>query len=270
MSQQLCYNDLNVCSEMSDVVPSEEPVVEPVLIISGLSFSYPDGNRVLEDVNLEVMPGEQVGLIGPNGAGKTTLFLEICGVLKPSEGQVTVLGKPVMNGDFRPDIGLVFQNPDDQLFCPSVHDDVAFGPRNMGLSSKEVEARVNEALSAVGALKLADRPSHHLSEGEKRMISIAGVLSMRPRLIIFDEPSANLDIRSRRRLIRLLQASEETLLVASHDLELVLEVCNRVVLIDRGRIIADGDPRDIMSDDRLMEAHGQEKPHSLIPHQIPH
>ena len=158
----------------------------------------------------------------------------------------------------------------DQLFCPSVRDDVAFGPRNMGLPNEEVEARVTGALSAVGVLKLADRPSHHLSEGEKRMVSIAGVLAMRPRLMIYDEPGANLDIRSRRRLIRLLQASKETLLVASHDLELVLEVCSRVVLIDEGRIVADGDPREIMSDDRLMEAHGQEKPHSLIPHQIPH
>ncbi len=249
---------------------SEELVVEPVLKISGLCFSYPDGNQVLEDVNLEVMQGEQVGLIGPNGAGKTTLFLEICGVLKPSDGDIVVLGKPVLNGDFRPDVGLVFQNPDDQLFCPSVRDDVAFGPQNMGLSNDEVEVRVTEALSAVGASKLVDRPSHHLSEGEKRMVSIAGVLAMRPRLVIYDEPGANLDIRSRRRLIRLLQASAETFLVASHDLELVLEVCNRVVLIDRGRIVADGNPREIMGNDRLMEAHGQEKPHSLIPHQIPH
>ena len=271
MSQQLCYNDVDVFSERSEAaVTSEELMVEPVLRVSGLSFSYPDRDRVLEDINLEVMPGEQVGIIGPNGAGKTTLFLEICGVLKPSEGEITVLGRPVLNGDFRPDVGLVFQNPDDQLFCPSVRDDVAFGPRNMGLSNEEVEARINEALSAVGALKLADRPSHHLSEGEKRMVSIAGVLSMRPRLMIYDEPGANLDIRSRRRLIRLLQASKETLLVASHDLELVLEVCSRVVLMDEGRIVADGDPREIMGNDGLMEAHGQEKPHSLIPHQMPH
>ena len=250
-------------------MPSEE-LNQPVLTVSNLGFSYPDQPDVLREVNFTVMPGERVGIIGPNGSGKTTLFLQICGVLKPTAGEVIVLGKPVLNGDFRSDIGLVFQNPDDQLFCPSVWDDVAFGPQNMGLSQEEVEARVTEALSVVGAVDLAHRSSHHLSEGEKRMVSIAGVLAMRPRLLIYDEPSANLDIRSRRRLIRLLQTSEDTLLIASHDLELILEICTRVVLIDNGRIIADGNPHEIMNDEELMEAHGQEKPHSLVPHQIPH
>ena len=243
-----------------------EKSVNHVLTISGLYFSYPGGTRALEDVSLEVTRGERVGLIGPNGAGKTTLFLAICGVLEPSAGQIVVLGKPVTNRNFRPDVGLVFQNPDDQLFCPSVWDDVAFGLRNMGLLKDEVEARAAEALSIVGCVELAARPVHHLSEGEKRMVSIAGVLAMQPRLVIYDEPNANLDIRSRRRVIRLLQASKETMLIASHDLELILEVCDRVVLIDRGRIIADGNPREIMGDDKLMEAHGQEKPHSLVPH----
>ncbi|UCC59504.1 MAG: ABC transporter ATP-binding protein [Dehalococcoidia bacterium] len=249
---------------------TSEKMAESILSIYDLGFSYPDGNSVLEDVDLEVMPGERVGLIGPNGAGKTTLFLQICGILKPSNGEVLILGKALMNGAFHPEVGLVFQNPDDQLFCPSVRDDVAFGPRNMGLSRDEVEDRVVEALTAVGALKLADRPPHHLSEGEKRMVSIAGVLAMRPRLVIYDEPSANLDIRSRRRLIQLLQTSNETILIASHDLELILEVCDRVVLIDNGHIVADGNPRDIMGNDQLMEAHGQEKPHSLVPHKEPH
>lgn len=243
-----------------------EKSVNHVLTISGLYFSYPDGTMALEDVSLEVTRGERVGLIGPNGAGKTTLFLAICGVLGPSAGQIVVLGKPVANRDFRPDVGLVFQNPDDQLFCPSVWDDVAFGLRNMGLLKDEVEARAAEALSIVDCVELAARPVHHLSEGEKRMVSIAGVLAMQPRLVIYDEPNANLDIRSRRRVIRLLQASKETMLIASHDLELILEVCDRVVLIDRGHIIADGNPREIMGDDKLMEAHGQEKPHSLVPH----
>ena len=247
-----------------------EELIEPALTVSGLWLSYPDRPDVVQDVSLKVMPGERVGLIGPNGAGKTTFFLGLCGVLKPSAGEIVVLGKPVVNGDFRPEVALVFQNPDDQLFCPSVWDDVAFGPQNMGLLKDEVKVRVTEALSVAGAVELADRPAHHLSEGEKRMVSIAGVLAMRPRLLIYDEPSANLDIRSRRRVIHLLQESKETLLIASHDLELVLEVCNRVVLVDNGRIIADGDPRKIMGDDRLMEAHGQEKPHSLVPHRIPH
>ena len=241
-----------------------------MLEIAGLHFSYPDGLEVLEDIYLRVMPGERLGLIGPNGAGKTTLFLQVCGVLPPSAGEITVLGKPVLNGDFRPEVGLVFQNPDDQLFCPSVQDDVAFGPGNMGLSKEEVETRVMEALSAVGCAELAGRPPHHLSEGEKRMVSIAGILAMRPKLVIYDEPSANLDIRSRRRLIKLIQASTGTILIASHDLELILEVCSRVVLLDGGRLVADGNPYEIMGDDRLMEAHGQEKPHSLVPHRIPH
>ena len=268
--QPLCYNDLNVPNERLDVTMISEELSEPALTVSRLWFSYPNRPNILQDVSLKVIPGERVGLIGPNGSGKTTFFLQICGVLKPSAGEIVVLGKPVLNGDFRSDIGLVFQNPADQLFCPSVWDDVAFGPQNMGLSKDEVEVRVTEALSVVGAVELADRSAHHLSEGEKRMVSIAGVLAMRPRLLIYDEPSANLDIRSRRRLIRLLQASEETILIASHDLELVLEICDRVVLIDDGRIIADGNPREVMGDDKLMEAHGQEKPHSLVPHQIPH
>jgi cobalt/nickel transport system ATP-binding protein len=241
-----------------------------VLSIAGLYFSYPDKPDVLKDINLAITPGERVGLIGPNGSGKTTLFMGICGVLKPSAGEVTVLGKPVAGGNFRPDVGLVFQNPDDQLFCPSVREDVAFGPQNMQLPKDEVEARVTEALAAVGALPLADRPAHHLSGGEKRMVAVATVLAMRPQLVMYDEPSASLDIRSRRQLISLLQASRQTILIASHDLELVLEVCNRVVLMDDGRVIADGDPRRIMGDAKMMEAHGQEKPHSLTPHQIPH
>ena len=243
---------------------------QPVLTVSRLCFSYADKPDVLKSIDLEVMAGERVGLIGPNGAGKTTLFLVICGVLKPAVGDISLLGKPVVSGKFNPEVALVFQNPDDQLFCPSVKDDVAFGPQNMGLSKEEIEARVAEALSTVGGSKLAERPAHHLSEGEKRIISIAGVLAMRPKLIIYDEPSANLDIRSRRRLIRLLQSSPETIMIAAHDLELVLEVCDRVVLIDDGSIVADGNPHEIMGNVQLMEAHGQEKPHSLVPHQIPH
>jgi len=264
------YNDSTIDRVSPDMATCGGQIGAPVLAVSGLCFSYPGQANVLQDLSLKVMPGERVGIIGPNGAGKTTFFLTISAVLKPSAGAIFVLGKPVLNGDFLPEVGLVFQNPDDQLFCPSVRDDVAFGPQNMGLSKDEVEASVTEALSAVGGVELADRPAHQLSEGEKRMVSIAGVLAMRPRLVLYDEPSANLDIRSRRRLIRILQASKETILIASHDLELVLEVCNRVLLIDEGRIIADGDPIEIMGDDKLMEAHGQEKPHSLVPHSMPH
>ncbi len=248
----------------------ESQMQRPALSISRLSFSYPDKPDVLRDVRLEIMPGERIGLIGPNGAGKTTLFLTICGVLKPDAGEITLFGEPMKHRDFRPEIGMVFQNSDDQLFCPSVRDDVAFGPQNLGFPKEEVAARATEALSTTGVLALADRAPHHLSGGEKRMVSIAGVLAMRPRLVIYDEPNANLDIRSRRRLIRFLQASEETLLIASHDLELILEVCNRVILMDEGRIVTDGNPRRLMSDVALMEAHGLEKPHSLVPHTEPH
>ncbi len=267
----MCYYNCSIAIVKEiEAVMTVENLDRPVLKVVGLSFSYPDQEKVLDGVTLEVESGERIGLIGPNGAGKTTLFMLICGVLRPTSGEIHVLGRPVTCGSFSPDVGMAFQNPDDQLFCPSVREDVAFGPRNMGLSQDEVEARVVEALSAVGYVELASRPPHHLSEGEKRMVSIAGILAMKPRLLIHDEPSASLDIRARRRLIRLLQMSTETTLIASHDLELILEVCSRVVLIDEGRVITSGNPRTIMGDEELMMAHGQEKPHSLVPHEIPH
>jgi len=243
---------------------------DPVLAVSGLSFSYLDKPDVVQGVSLEVWTGERVGFVGPNGAGKTTFFLLACGVLKPDAGEILLFGRPVMPGTFRPEVGMVFQNPDDQLFCPSVRDDVAFGPLNMGLPKGEVEARIKEALSITGVLELAARPPHHLSDGEKRLVSIAGVLAMRPRLVVYDEPTSNLDIRYRRRLIRFLRASKEAMLIASHDLEFILEVCSRVVLIDEGRIVTNGRPREVLGDMELMEAHGLERPHSLIAHAEPH
>jgi cobalt/nickel transport system ATP-binding protein len=242
----------------------------PALSVSRLVFSYSDKRTLLQDINLDVLPGERVGLIGPNGAGKTTFFMLVCGVLKPGAGTISLFDVPLVYGDFRSEIGMVFQNPDDQLFSPSVWDDVAFGPRNLGLSQDEVNVRVEEALTITGVPDLAQRAPHHLSGGEKRMVSIAGVLAMRPRLVVYDEPSANLDIRSRRRLIRFLQASQGTTLIASHDLELILEVCGRAVLIDNGRIVTGGNPRELMGDVDFMEAHGLERPHSLTPHTEPH
>jgi cobalt/nickel transport system ATP-binding protein len=242
-------------------------MVDPVaLAIRDLSYSYPDHRSVLRDVNLQIRPGERVGVIGPNGAGKTTLFFLLCGVYKPERGQIVLFGEPLRPGRFRPEIGMVFQNADDQLFNPSVWDDVAFGPRNLGMSREEIQARVEASLATAGVTDLADRPPHHLSGGEKRMVSIAGVLAMHPRLVIYDEPSASLDTRARRRLIRFLQASPQTLLVASHDLELILEVCDRVVVLNEGQIVADGPPGEIMGDVTLMERHGLERPHSLVPH----
>ncbi|NEO81874.1 MAG: ABC transporter ATP-binding protein, partial [Moorea sp. SIO4G3] len=194
------------------------------LAIDSLYFSYPDQPDSLRNINLTIKPGERIGLIGPNGAGKTTLFLTICGVLKPTRARGMLLfGKPVVAGEFRPEIGLVFQNPDDQLFSPSVWDDVAFGPENMGLPAVDVEQRVQQALSLTGVEHLAARVPHNLSGGQKCMVAIAGVLAMGPSLVLYDEPSANLDLRSRRRLISFLKRSEETILISSHDLELILE-----------------------------------------------
>ncbi|PSN10638.1 cobalt ABC transporter ATP-binding protein [filamentous cyanobacterium CCP5] len=255
---------------MTSVSPAELAVQqqdEAVAIATrNLSFSYPDCPEVLSEVSLDIRAGERVGVIGHNGCGKTTLFMLLCGVLKPQGGEISLFGEPVLPGQFRPEIGLLFQDPDDQLFSTSVREDIAFGPQNMGLSDREVAVRVNAALEMTGIQALAERPPHHLSGGEKQMVAIAGLLAMTPKVILYDEPTASLDLRTRRRLIRFLRQTPETMLISAHDLEFVLEVCDRTLLIDDGRIIADGDPADIMGNQELMERHGLEKPHSLIPH----
>lgn len=243
---------------------------DPALRVSDLSYTYANKRIVLGGIDLCIHEGEKVGLIGPNGAGKTTFFLLACGVLKPEGGMIELFGEEMAAGKFHPEIGMVFQNSDDQLFSPSVWDDIAFGPQNLGLSLEQVNAQVRFAMETTGVVDLAERAPHHLSGGEKRMVSIAGVLAMQPRFIIYDEPSASLDMRSRRNLIQFLQKSKETLFVSSHDLELILEVCDRVVLLDEGCIVADGTPQEIMSDVDLMGAHGLEKPHSLTHHPTPH
>ena len=233
------------------------------LDLTDLTFSYLDRPPTWKNLTLSIRPGEKVGAIGPNGAGKTTLFLTICGILSPQSGQINLFGKPVKPKEFRPEIGFVFQNPDDQLFCASVWDDVAFGPENMGLSASEVERRVREAMKITSTFQLRDRNPYELSGGEKCMIAIASILAMRPQIILYDEPSANLDLRSRRRLIEFLQQSRETVLISSHDLELLLEVCDRIFLLNQGTILADGKPRDILSDRLLMAENGLEVPYSL-------
>jgi cobalt/nickel transport system ATP-binding protein len=235
-----------------------------------LSFGYPDQPDVLVNISLTIGEGDRVGIIGHNGCGKTTLFMLLCGVLSPAAGTIHLFGEPLAPGQFRPEVGLLFQDPDDQLFSASVRDDIAFGPQNMGLDPAEVAARVAQAADMAGITHLLDRLPHHLSGGEKQMVAIAGLLAMTPQVILYDEPTASLDLRTRRRLIKFLQNSTETILISSHDLEFVLEVCDRVILIDEGRIIADGCPRTIMGDQVLMETHGLEKPHSLIPHVDPH
>ena len=231
-----------------------------------LTFQYPNHEPVLTNLSLSIQVGQRVGIIGHNGCGKTTLFTLLCGVLAPSSGTISLLSKPVQPGQFRPEIGMLLQDPDDQLFSPTVREDISFGPENMGFSADVVSQRVREALSTTGMDFLAARTPHHLSGGEKQMVAIASLLAMQPQVVLYDAPAASLDMRTRRRLISFLQRSTETMLVSSHDLEFILDVCDRVLLIDNGRSIADGDPMTIMGNQQLMEAHGLEKPHSLIPH----
>lgn len=234
------------------------------LTISNLSFAYPGQEPVIEKINCTIKNGEKVGLIGPNGAGKTTLFLLITGIIKPSSGQILVLDQPVKPGAFYPSVGMIFQHTADQLISPSVREDLAFGPHNMGLNKEEIQARIEETAELTGITALLDRPPHHLSAGEQRLVAFSGILTMGPRLLIMDEPTSDLDTRYRRRLIKLLgNMSDKTLLVASHDLEFVIETCSRVLLLEGGRIQADGDPTEVMGNENLMEKHGLEVPHSL-------
>ncbi len=233
------------------------------IAIENLSFSYFDSLPIIQNLDLEICAGEKVGLIGPNGAGKTTLFLLICGILLPTNGIIKLFNKQVNIGQFNPEIGLIFQNPNDQLFSATVRDDVAFGPENMGLEKAEIDRRVKTALSSTGVGHLIDRIPHQLSGGEKCMVAIASVIAMQPKIILYDEPSANLDLQARRRLIEFLQSEKETILVSSHDLELILEVCDRVILLDRTTIIANGIPSQIMSNKKLMQDHSLEVPYSL-------
>ncbi len=246
---------------MTETLPIH--ITPPAIQIQDLQVSYPDKPGILQKLNLKVPQGDRLGVIGPNGAGKTTCFHSICGLLKPTAGQIHIFDQQVIPGEFRPDVGLVFQNPDDQLFSASVWEDVAFGPENLRLPAAEVDRRVKQALQLTGTEPLADRPPHHLSGGQKRMVAIAGVLAMQPQVMIYDEPSANLDTRSRRRLIQFLQGSEETLMIASHDLEFILEVCERVILLDQGQVVAEGSCWEIMANEELMITHGLERPHSL-------
>ncbi len=241
-----------------------EPLAQPAVEVEALSFRYPDGRLALDGVSLSIAAAEKVALVGPNGAGKSTLLLHLNGVLRGTAGRIRVNGLPLTDdtlGQIRAWVGLVFQNPDDQLFSPRVAQDVAFGPLHMGLPESEVRARVAEALAAVGMADYADRVSFHLSAGEKKRIAIAAVLSMAPRILALDEPSAGLDPRARRGLIRLLRDLDgRALLVSTHDMRLAQELCERVVLLDGGRIAADGPAEILLRDRALLEAHGLELP----------
>jgi len=230
--------------------------------VENLSYTYPDGTVALRDVSLRIEPSEKVALVGPNGAGKSTLILHLNGILS-GDGKVRVCGHDVIKenlGRVRSCVGLVFQSPDDQLFSPTVFDDVAFGPLYQGLPPEEVRQRVNEALESVHMAGYIHRVSHHLSMGEKKRIAIATVLSMHPEVLILDEPTGGLDPRSRRSLIHLLNELPLTMLTSTHDMRLVNEVFPRMIILDEGRVVADGPTYTLMSDIPLLEAHGLEKP----------
>jgi cobalt/nickel transport system ATP-binding protein len=232
----------------------------------GLRFRYPNGVMGLDGVDLRITHGERVAVLGPNGAGKTTLMLHLNGLLT-GEGSLEVAGIRVGEGDvrdLRAAVGLVFQDPDDQLFLPTVAEDVAFGPLNLGLGRDEVLERVRAALAAVRMQHVTDRAPHQLSLGQRRRVAIATVLAMQPRLLVLDEPSANLDPRARRELLEVLDTIERTMLVVTHDLPFAAQLCERAVLLSGGRIVADGPCMEILSDERLLAAHDLELPAGFV------
>lgn len=235
-----------------------------VIEIDHLTFAYHNGTPALNDLSLTVEAGETVVFIGPNGAGKTTLFLYMLGLLKRLPREVTVLGRRLSDNKaveaVRGRVGLVFQNPDDQLFCTTVFDDVAFGPINQGLPAAEVKERVTAALAAVGLTGYERRVPHHLSGGEKRRVGLATIYAMAPEVMLLDEPTSHLDPRGRREVLQLLQAFPGTKLIATHDFELALEVAGRVVLLHQGRIRANGDTKKVLTDEALLKANGLEMP----------
>jgi len=234
--------------------------------IRHLSFSYPDGHQALKGLNLAVEGGECLGLVGPNGAGKSTLLLHLNGLIPSPNGAVRILGEGINKQSLpgvRQKVGLVFQNPDDQLFCPTLFEDVAFGPLNNQVLAEEVPGRVAQALKKVGLEGFEQRSPHHMSVGEKRKASLATILSMDPEIIVLDEPSSNLDPRSRKELIRLLASFPQTRIVATHDLEMVLQLCDRVALMDQGAVVALGLPEEVLSDEGLLKSHGLELPEIL-------
>lgn len=244
--------------------------MNPAIEIHDLRYRYHDGTPALRGVSLHVAAGECVGLLGPNGSGKSTLLLHLNGILpeKPgAPGTVRIHGQPITAdnlAEVRRQVGLLFQDPDDQLFCPTVAEDVAFGPQQLGLSPAEIRARVDRALAQVGLAAHAERATHHLSQGEKRRACLAGVLACEPSILALDEPTSDLDPRGRREFKALLRTIAATKLIATHDLELVVELCPRVVILDQGRVVADGATIELLNDEALMLAHGLERPHNLL------
>jgi cobalt/nickel transport system ATP-binding protein len=251
--------------------------VSAAIEVERLAFAYPDGRQALYGVDLVVQPGERVALLGPNGAGKTTFVLHLNGILGAvaggaGAGTVHIGGLPVERrtlAEVRRRVGLVFQDPDDQLFMPTVADDVGFGPANLGLKGEELRARVLAALEQVGMAGAADRPPHHLSFGQRRRVAVATVLAMDPQVLVLDEPSSNLDPASRRELADILTDLDVTVLMVTHDLPYALQLCGRSVLMDGGRIVADGPTRRLLADEELMAAHRLELPYGFDPLSVP-
>jgi cobalt/nickel transport system ATP-binding protein len=241
----------------------------PALAVRGLSYAYPDGHSALRDVDLTVHTGERVALLGPNGAGKTTLVLHLNGILHGGGGTVSVAGLVVDASDrgrlaeIRRRVGIVFQDPDDQLFLSTVADDVAFGPANAGLRGAELAGRVDEALAAVGMSEHRDRAPHHLSFGQRRRVAVATVLAMRPDILVLDEPSSNLDPASRRELAEILRSLPVTVLMVTHDLPYALELCPRSVILDAGAIVADRATPDLLADTATLARHRLELPYGF-------
>lgn len=245
---------------------------EPIIDVRNLEFAYPDGTRALRGVTFQLGRGEAVALIGANGAGKSTLLMHLNAYLAPCRGELRVAGAAVTKASApaaRRAVGVVFQDPDDQLFMPTVLEDVAFGPLNAGQPPEEARQTAERALARVGMSHVAGRPPYRLSAGEKRAVAIAAVLALEPDVLVMDEPSSNLDPRGRRRLINLLRSFDHARLIATHDLELVVEVCPRVLVMDGGCIVADGPTAELLNDEPLMQAHGLERPH-ILRHLHPH
>lgn len=243
--------------------------------IRDLHFAYPDGKAALRGVCFSVADGECVGLVGPNGSGKSTLLLHLNGLLPeslPKKPDVTIYGRDLSSetaADIRRDVGLLFQDPDDQLFCPTVYEDVAFGPQQFGLNEQQLKAAVTKALEVTSLVGDENRSPHHLSSGEKRRVCLAGVLACEPRVLALDEPTSNLDPRGKRNLIQTLKSIPATKIIATHDLEMVVELCARTIVLDQGLIVADGPTHQLLGDEELMLAHGLEKPH-ILRHRHPH
>jgi cobalt/nickel transport system ATP-binding protein len=240
----------------------------PVLDVRGLAYAYPDGHQALFGVDLHVHRGERVALLGPNGAGKTTLVLHLNGILKPGAGTVAVSGLSLTKDslvEVRRRVGVVFQDPDDQLFMGSVRADVAFGPANLGIKGAALDRLVMTALDQVGMADFADRPPHHLSFGQRRRVAVATVLAMEPEILVLDEPSSNLDPASRRELADIVRTLDVTTLMVTHDLPYALELCPRSVVLSGGTVVADGKTFDVLTDDALMREHRLELPFGFDP-----